>query len=96
MIKALGEELFGRLEIVEMNLLNEKQIDKAVEGCDYVIHVASPFPYKEPKNEEDVIEPAFKGTLYVLRAAYKHKVKRVVLTSSVATITLNNNKTTGP
>ena len=58
-----------------------------------MIHIASPFPHKEPKNEEEVIEPAFKGTLYVMRAAYKHKVKRVVMTSSVSTIALNKNKT---
>jgi dihydroflavonol-4-reductase len=52
-----------------MNLLNEDQIEQAMEGCHYVVHVASPNPQKEPKEERDIIDPAFKGTLYILRAA---------------------------
>jgi len=57
-----------------------------VSGCDYVLHVASPFPLEVPKNESDLIRPAKEGTLRVLRAAAEQAVKRVVLTSSVAAI----------
>lgn len=32
------------LELIQANLLNEADWDKAIEGCDYVLHVASPFP----------------------------------------------------
>ena len=53
----------------------------------YVIHVASPFPLTNPKNEDEVIKPAVEGTLNVLTACVKaHTVKRVVLTSSCAAI----------
>src|SRR5215469_2149959 len=41
----------------------------AVEGCDYVLHVASPFPAGVPKHPDDIIVPAREGTLRVLRAA---------------------------
>jgi nucleoside-diphosphate-sugar epimerase len=59
---------------------------EAVAGCDYVLHVASPFPVSQPKNEDELIVPARDGALRVLRAAREAKVKRVVLTSSFAAI----------
>lgn len=58
----------------------------AVKGCDYVLHVASPFPLRAPKREDELIEPAREGSLRVLRAARDGGVKRVVLTSSFAAI----------
>lgn len=58
----------------------------AVEGCDYVLHVASPFPASIPKHEDELIVPARDGALRVLRAARAAAVKRVVLTSSFAAI----------
>ncbi len=51
-------------------------------GCDYVLHVASPFPPVQPKDPAELIEPARDGTLRVLRAAYAADVQRVVVTSS--------------
>lgn len=59
---------------------------EAVTGADYVLHVASPFPSSQPKNEDDVIIPAREGALRVLKAARDAGVKRVVLTSSFAAI----------
>jgi len=51
-----------------------------------VVHTASPFPVANPKNEQVLIKPAVEGTLAALRGAQKHKCKRVVVTSSVASI----------
>ena len=60
---------------------------EACEGCNYVLHVASPFPAGDPKNEDDLIVPAREGTLRALRAAKAAgTVKRVVVTSSFAAI----------
>jgi dihydroflavonol-4-reductase len=56
--------------------------DMAMEGCDYVLHIASPFVVKVPKYENELIKPAVEGTLRALKAAKKAGVKRVVLTSS--------------
>ncbi len=58
----------------------------AVAGCDYVLHVASPFPANVPKHEDELIVPAREGALRVLRAARDAGVKRAVLTSSFAAI----------
>jgi dihydroflavonol-4-reductase len=55
-----------------------------VDGCDYVLHVASPFPLT---NDESIVQVAVDGTLNVLKACAKcPTVKKVVLTSSVAAI----------
>lgn len=58
----------------------------AMEGCDYVMHVASPLPKATPKHEDELIVPAREGTLRVLRAARDAGVKRTVVTSSFAAV----------
>jgi nucleoside-diphosphate-sugar epimerase len=59
---------------------------EAVAGCDYVLHVASPFPARAPKDENELIRPSRDGALRVLKAARDAGIKRVVLTSSFAAI----------
>jgi dihydroflavonol-4-reductase len=59
---------------------------ESMAGCQYVLHVASPFPLGAPKHEDELIIPAREGTLRVLRAARAAGVQRVVLTSSFAAI----------
>jgi len=76
----------AKLTFVQADLLADAGWAEAMQGCDYVLHVASPFPVEAPKDENDLIRPAKEGTLRVLRAAAEHGVKRVVLTSSVAAI----------
>jgi nucleoside-diphosphate-sugar epimerase len=83
--KAFGEN-FSKLEFVEADLLKPETLDAAIAGQDFVVHTASPFVLEAPKDENDLIRPAVEGTLAVVRAAHKHKVKRVVITSSVVSI----------
>ncbi|WP_263380957.1 SDR family oxidoreductase [Granulicella paludicola] len=68
----------------------------AVAGCDYILHVASPFPASVPKDENELIIPAREGALRVLRAARDAGVKRVVLTSSFAAIGYGHPPQTAP
>lgn len=67
--KAMGDENFKKMEIVEAELLDTESLERAVEGCEFVIHVASPVPRKPPKDENAVIRPAVEGTLTLLRAS---------------------------
>ena len=69
---------------------------EAVTGCDYVLHIASPFPPGAPKHEDDLIVPARDGALRVLRAARDASVKRVVLTSSFAAIGYGHTQQAAP
>jgi dihydroflavonol-4-reductase len=75
-----------RLAVLEADLTSDVGWPQAVEGCDYVLHVASPFPPNQPKDPDELIVPAREGTLRVLRASLEAGVKRVVVTSSVAAI----------
>ena len=74
------------LEFCELDLLKDKGWDEAMKGCEFVLHVASPFVMIEPKNENEYIKPAVDGTLRALKAAKKSGVKRVVLTSSMVSM----------
>jgi dihydroflavonol-4-reductase len=76
-----------RLSFVEADLLSDSGWDDAMSGCDYVMHVASPFFVAVPKDENVLIQPAVEGTERVLAAAKKAGVKRVVLTSSIVAVT---------
>ncbi len=75
-----------RLSFVEADLLSDNGWDNAMTGCTFVMHVASPFYLKEPKDENELIVPAVEGTKRVLAAAQRAGVKRLVLTSSIVSI----------
>src|SRR3954451_18721358 len=68
----------GPLEVVAADLTDDAGWADAVAGCDYVLHVASPFPLGRPKHEDELIVPARDGALRVLRAAREAGVRRVV------------------
>jgi len=81
-----GADPGSALTFVAADLTADEGWLEAVAGCDYVLHVASPFPIGIPKDENELIIPAREGALRVLRAARDAGVKRVVLTSSFAAI----------
>jgi dihydroflavonol-4-reductase len=85
-----------RLTLLAADLTSDEGWPEAVAGCDYVLHVASPFPPEQPKDPDELIVPAREGTLRVLRASLDAGVKRVVVTSSVAAIRLSEDAPTRP
>jgi nucleoside-diphosphate-sugar epimerase len=76
----------SELSFATADLTSDDGWGAAVADSDYVLHVASPFPPQQPKNEDELIAPAREGTLRVLRAAAAGGVRRVVVTSSFAAI----------
>ena len=87
-IEAVKKEVDPKdnLEFCELDLLEDKGWDEAMAGCDYLLHVASPFINIEPKDPSVYIKPAVEGTKRALEAAKKAGVKRVVLTSSIVSM----------
>lgn len=79
-------EAGDRLAVLAADLLEDAGWADAVSGCDYVLHVASPFPPQQPKDPDELIVPARDGTLRVLGASLDAGVERIVVTSSVAAI----------
>jgi nucleoside-diphosphate-sugar epimerase len=96
MLKVGGIQAAEELSFVAADLTSDKGWPEAVAGCDYVLHVASPFPATTSKNEDELIVPAREGALRVLRAARDAGVKRVVLTSSFAAISYGHKQTDQP
>ncbi len=76
----------SEIEFVEADLLSDAGWGKAAVGTQYVLHVASPVPATDPKNDDELVRPARDGTLRVLKAARDAAVKRVVMTSSISAI----------
>jgi dihydroflavonol-4-reductase len=85
-LQAGGAKHLDQLQFIEADLTRDENWNEAVSGCNYVLHVASPFPGNAPKDGNELIVPAKEGALRVLRAARAAGVRRVVLTSSFAAI----------
>ena len=83
---AVDNELEKNLEFCLLDLNDDKGWDEAVKGCDRVIHMASPVVFKNLPDENSIIDPAKNGLLRALKPAVKYKVKRFVMTSSVAAV----------
>jgi len=96
MLKEGGADPGNRLSFFAADLENDAGWPQAVAGCEYVLHVASPFPASVPKHEDELIVPAREGALRVLRASRDAGVKRVVLTSSFAAIGYGQKQQTAP
>src|SRR5688572_25370371 len=76
----------GNLSFAQADLLSDAGWAEAVRGCRYVLHTASPYPGRSPRDPDEVVRPAREGTLRVLAAAVAAGVKRVVVTSSCAAV----------
>src|SRR5688572_12487320 len=77
MVEHGGVTAGDRLRFFVADLEKEEGWTDAVGGCEYVLHVASPFPEGIPKHEDELIRPAREGALRVLRVARDARVKRV-------------------
>jgi nucleoside-diphosphate-sugar epimerase len=86
MLKVGGAEPGDWLQFVPADLMSDAGWPAAVAGCEFVLHIASPFPATVPKHEDELVLPAREGALRVLRASRDAGVKRVVLTSSFAAV----------
>ncbi len=83
----LEKEYSGTIELWEANLTIPNSFDAVAKGCDSIIHVASPFTLSLKNPQQNLIDPALKGTQNVLNAATESgTVKKIVLTSSIAAI----------
>ncbi|WCJ44768.1 NAD(P)-binding Rossmann-fold superfamily protein [Euphorbia peplus] len=86
------EGAFEKLKLFQAELLDYDALRDAIRGCNGVFHVASPLPSSSVQNPQvELIEPAVKGTLNVLNACVEVKVKRAIVVSSGAAVSMNPN-----
>lgn len=80
------KEIFGAVDYAVCNIDDLDSLKEAVNGCQGVIHLASPFTFKVNNYEEELMKPAVEGTTTILKACLHSEVKRIVITSSFAAI----------
>ncbi|KAK3429934.1 hypothetical protein EUGRSUZ_E01430 [Eucalyptus grandis] len=80
-----------RLRILTAELGDPKSFGPAIDGCVGVFHVATPVDFEDREPEPVVTKRCIDGALGILRACLNSKtVKRVVYTSSLYAVQLNN------
>ncbi len=86
-LNALAADAPGSIRYFQADLLEPGSYREAMAGCQVVFHTASPFKLGVEDPQEDLVDPAVKGTRNVLEEATRTpSVRRVVLTSSCAAI----------
>jgi nucleoside-diphosphate-sugar epimerase len=87
-LQALAEAHPGKLTLHKADLLDQGSYAEAMDGCELVIHTASPFLLGKVRDpQRQLVTPALDGTRNVLDSVNATpSVKRVVLTSSVVAI----------
>ncbi|KAF8877440.1 hypothetical protein BD779DRAFT_1663913 [Infundibulicybe gibba] len=91
-IRELFSEYGDKFEMVVVeDITEEGAFDEAVKGVDAIEHTASPV-IMDADDPQILIKPAVKGTIGILRSALKSgsALKRIVITSSIAAIQLQN------
>ncbi|GMI66994.1 hypothetical protein like AT5G19440 [Hibiscus trionum] len=79
-----------RLHLFRAELLEEGSFDSIVDGCHGVFHTASPVFFSSTDPQTEIIDPAIRGTLNVLKSCAKvPSIKRVVLTASIVSVLYN-------
>src|SRR4029453_4102316 len=77
MLKEGGADRGDTVTFAAADLSSDAGWSEAVAGCDFVLHVASPFPPTAPSHEDELIVPARDGALRVLRAPPHHPFNTV-------------------
>jgi nucleoside-diphosphate-sugar epimerase len=90
-LKKIFKDAGDRFQLaVVSDITAEGAFDELVKDVDAIAHTASPFHFSS-EDPQDFLDPAINGTVGVLKSAIKYgkRVKRVVITSSVAAVQQN-------
>lgn len=85
-LQANGQNDVSRLFFAEAELTSDDNWENEMGGCKYVLSVASPVFFDQPKDEQEAIRPAVEGILRILKFAKQAGVQRVVMTSNFGAV----------
>ena len=91
----VGADAISRLELVKADILDDKGWPEALAGVTAVMHVATVIRGDEPRDQNLVIRPALEGTERILKATHATGIKRLIITSSIATVGYGHGQTSG-
>jgi dihydroflavonol-4-reductase len=89
-LRNLNDDDLKNADRVEGDLRDAASISKALSGCDVVFHVAADYRLWV-RDPDEMYRSNVEGTRFLLEAARKQCVRRVVCTSSVATMGFTSN-----
>ena len=85
-LRFLPKEALERIEMIFGDVRDSGSVDRAVVGCECVFHLAAligiPYSYLAPRS---YVETNISGTLNVLEAVRRHRIPRMVHTSTSET-----------
>lgn len=85
-LQANGIKSKEKLSFIQAELTKDDHWAEAMQGCQYVLSVASPVFFDIPKNEAEAMRPAREGIIRILRFARNAGVKRVIMTSNFGAV----------
>jgi dihydroflavonol-4-reductase len=91
----VGQDAASRLELVQADILDDTGWPEALAGVSAVMHVATVIRGDEPRDQSLVVRPALEGTERILKATHAAGIKRLILTSSIATVGYGHGQTSG-
>jgi UDP-glucose 4-epimerase len=74
----------GRLIVIEGDIRDKDSVDDAVAGVDYIFHLAALLITRCAEAPSEAIQVLVDGTSYVLEAAVRHGIRKVVAASSAS------------
>ncbi len=77
-----AKDLIGKVTVVKGDIRNNKTLDKALGGINFVVHAAAALPIQRTKKA--IFSVNIDGTKAVLEEALKNKIKRLVFISTTA------------
>lgn len=77
-----AKDLQGKVKVVLCDIRNYKKLEKEFAGIDYVVHAAAALPIHHERKY--IFDVNVHGTENVLKAALKHKIKKLVFISTTA------------
>ena len=76
----------SKIDLVQANLASDEGWKGAVEGCRYIQHIASPFPFDAPRDREALVPEARAGAMRVIEQGLAAGAERIVMTSSMVSM----------
>lgn len=74
----------GRVQVIEGDIRDADEVDRATAGVDYVFHQAALRITRCAEAPREAVEVLIDGTLNVLEAAVRYKVRKIVAASSAS------------
>ena len=91
----VGPEAMTRLDLVRADILDDAGWAEAMAGVTAVLHVATVIRGDEPRDQSLVIRPALEGTERILKATHAAGIRRIVVTSSIASVGYGHGQVSG-